>query len=189
MEEVFVCLWWYRILLVVIRSCWLRECLKASNNAFDIVFISFSFISAMRKVLAQASVGPEHKELVLKDLKSIFKRIKITLDILLQEENYQQEPTSHPQPLFKSYPYITLTIPNYEQHRECNLCLSQTSRKSTRATCCSASSSSSSPRATATRTSSSSATRRYSGSTAGTGTTASAAPSTARPSSPTSRTR
>lgn len=71
----------------------------------------------MRKVLAQASVGPEHKELVLKDLKSIFKRIKIPLDILLQEENYQQDQTSNTQPLFKSYPYITLTIPNYEQHR------------------------------------------------------------------------
>jgi hypothetical protein len=44
----------------------------------------------MRKVLAVASVGAEHKELVLKDLKSIFRRIKIPLDILLQEENTQE---------------------------------------------------------------------------------------------------
>lgn len=72
----------------------------------------------MRKVLAVASVGAEHKELVLKDLKSIFRRIKIPLDILLQEEKTTQE-NEHPSHhiLFKSYPYITLTIPNYEQHR------------------------------------------------------------------------
>jgi len=38
----------------------------------------------MRKVLAVASVGPQHKELVLKDLKNIFKRIKISVDVLLQ---------------------------------------------------------------------------------------------------------
>lgn len=72
----------------------------------------------MRKVLAVASVGTEHKELVLKDLKSIFRRIKIPLDILLQEEYAQGTPSSSGT-LFKAYPYITLTIPNYEQHREC----------------------------------------------------------------------
>jgi hypothetical protein len=38
----------------------------------------------MRKVLAVASVGIEHKELVFKDLKIIFKRIKIAIDVLLQ---------------------------------------------------------------------------------------------------------
>jgi hypothetical protein len=38
----------------------------------------------MRKVLAVASVGIEHKELVFKDLKSIFKRIKISVETLLQ---------------------------------------------------------------------------------------------------------
>ena len=38
----------------------------------------------MRKVLAVASVGIEHKELVFKDLKHIFKRIKITIETLLQ---------------------------------------------------------------------------------------------------------
>jgi hypothetical protein len=76
----------------------------------------------MRKVLAVASVGVEHKELVFKDLRSIFKRIKIPLDILLQEEYAQGETqtnTTTSRPLFKAYPYITLTIPNYEQHREC----------------------------------------------------------------------
>lgn len=73
----------------------------------------------MRKVLAVASVGAEHKALVLKDLKSIFRRIKIPLDILLQEEKTteQHEHASDHHTLFKSYPYITLTIPNYEQHR------------------------------------------------------------------------
>lgn len=75
----------------------------------------------MRKVLAVASVGVEHKVLVLKDLKTIFKRIKIPLDILLQEEYAQEgaQLTNSSTTLFKSYPYITLTIPNYEQHREC----------------------------------------------------------------------
>jgi hypothetical protein len=69
----------------------------------------------MRKVLAVASVGVEHKQLVLKDLKNIFKRIKISLDVLLQEENTQLdgEQNNKNEPLLKSYPYITLTIPNY----------------------------------------------------------------------------
>lgn len=40
----------------------------------------------MRKVLAIASVGQEHKELVFKEIKRIFRRIKISLDTLLQEE-------------------------------------------------------------------------------------------------------
>jgi len=89
---------------------------NTSNNHF-ISFISFD----MRKVLAVASVGTEHKELVLKDLKSIFRRIKIPLDILLQEEYAEAEKgtPSSSGTLLKAYPYITLTIPNYEQHREC----------------------------------------------------------------------
>jgi len=69
----------------------------------------------MRKVLAVASVGPEHKELVLKDLKTIFKRIKISMDVLLQEEMDQQNEgnSTNGTILLKSYPYITLYIPNY----------------------------------------------------------------------------
>jgi hypothetical protein len=69
----------------------------------------------MRKVLAVASVGPEHKELVLKDLKNIFKRIKISMDVLLQEEMHQQneDNSANGTILLKSYPYITLFIPNY----------------------------------------------------------------------------
>lgn len=73
----------------------------------------------MRKVLAVASVGPEHKELVFKEIKKIFRKVRIPLDVLLQEE------TSHNQGqiiengnVFRSYPYITLTVPNYEQHRQ-----------------------------------------------------------------------
>ena len=88
----------------------------------------------MRKVLAVASVGIEHKQLVLKDLKNIFKRIKISLDVLLQEENTQLdgEQNNKIEPWLKSYPYITLTIPNYEQHRDCNFVLIQILKKSTR---------------------------------------------------------
>lgn len=69
----------------------------------------------MRKVLAVASVGPEHKELVLKDLKTIFKRIKISMEVLLQEEMDQQNEcnSTNGTILLKSYPYITLYIPNY----------------------------------------------------------------------------
>jgi hypothetical protein len=74
----------------------------------------------MRKVLAVASVGIEHKELVFKDLKTIFKKIKISMDTLLQEELLQSTSSNLDSTnVFKSYPYITLTIPNYEQHREC----------------------------------------------------------------------
>ena len=104
----------------------------------------------MRKVLAVASVGSEHKELVLKDLKSIFRRIKIPLDILLQEEYAQTEKgtTSSTNTLLKAYPYITLTIPNYEQHRECTSFHTQISRKFTRITSSSANSSFSSHRGT-----------------------------------------
>ena len=40
----------------------------------------------MRKVLAVAAVTAEHKELVLRDLKKIFRRIKITPEVLLKEE-------------------------------------------------------------------------------------------------------
>jgi len=70
----------------------------------------------MRKVLAVASVGVQHKELVLKDLRNIFKRIRISEEVLLQEEIQQNvsHNNSSDRILFKSYPYITLTIPNYE---------------------------------------------------------------------------
>jgi len=96
----------------------------------------------MRKVLAVASVGCEHKELVLKDLKKIFKRIKISPDVLLQEEfnNKDASNTGSSTLLFKAYPYITLTIPNYEQHRECNSFLIKIWKKSTKTMFCSASS-------------------------------------------------
>jgi hypothetical protein len=39
----------------------------------------------MRKVLAVASVGVEHRELVYKEIKKIFRRTRISLDVLLQE--------------------------------------------------------------------------------------------------------
>lgn len=69
----------------------------------------------MRRVLAVASVSIQHKEMVLKDLNNIFKRIKIPQEILLQEEMPQNcSPDNNNRPLLKSYPYITLTIPNYE---------------------------------------------------------------------------
>jgi glycine cleavage system regulatory protein len=63
----------------------------------------------MRKVLAIASVSSEHKQLVLKDLTQIFKKIKITINELLQEEI---DNNSNTYPL-NNYPYISLTIPNY----------------------------------------------------------------------------
>ena len=73
----------------------------------------------MQKVLAVASVGSEHKELVFKELKKIAKKIKISLEILLQEEIMNANCCSADNGnIFKSYPYITLNIPNYEQHRE-----------------------------------------------------------------------
>ena len=58
------------------------EFITLNNISFHFSFI----LVLMRKVLAVASVAEQHKELVLKDLKTIFKRIKIPLDILLQEE-------------------------------------------------------------------------------------------------------
>lgn len=74
----------------------------------------FFFYSPMRKVLAVASVGTEHKELVFKELKKIFRRIKISLDVLLQEEAAHSRTTLIENGnVFSSYPYITLTIPNY----------------------------------------------------------------------------
>jgi len=71
----------------------------------------------MRKVLAVASVAFEHRELVFKELKKIFKRIKISLDILLQEETLKSQLPAENGNVFNNYPYITLTIPNYELHR------------------------------------------------------------------------
>lgn len=75
----------------------------------------------MRKVLAVASVGPEHREIVFKEIKKIFRRTKISLNILLQDELVNSvSKTIENGNVFASYPYITLTIPNYEQHRRCN---------------------------------------------------------------------
>ena len=75
----------------------------------------------MRKVLAVTSVSSDHKELVLKELKNIFKKLKISLEVLLQDELANQPPNEslNLSTAFKSYPYITLCIPNYEAHREC----------------------------------------------------------------------
>ena len=82
-------------------------------------FHFFFYIVIMRKVLAVASVAFEHRELVFKEIKKIFKRLKISLDILLQEETIKSQIPPENGNIFKSYPYITLTIPNYEQHRQC----------------------------------------------------------------------
>lgn len=80
----------------------------------------------MRKVLAVASVEVQHKELVFKELKKIFRKIKIPLDILFQEELSNFDQNIDNGNVFKSYPYITLTIPNYEQHRLCTFYSIQT---------------------------------------------------------------
>lgn len=75
----------------------------------------------MRKVLAVASVGAEHREIVFKEIKKIFRKTKISLNVLLQDElvNSVTKIVENGN-VFASYPYITLTIPNYEQHRRCN---------------------------------------------------------------------
>lgn len=105
----------------------------------------------MRKVLAVASVGTEHKELVFKELKKIFRRIKISLDVLLQDEMaHSSSGIIENGNVFHSYPYITLTVPNYEQHRQCNTPPIQISKRPTKTTFSSASSSSSSLKATTT---------------------------------------
>ena len=97
-------------------------------------FHFFFYIVIMRKVLAVASVASEHRELVFKEIKKIFKRLKISLDILLQEETMKSQFPPENGNVFKSYPYITLTIPNYEQHRECTYFTIQISKKYTKIT-------------------------------------------------------
>ena len=67
----------------------------------------------MRKVLAIAAVSFEHRELVFKELKKIFRKIKISLDTLLQEEIALSQQLPENGNIFQSYPYITLTVPNY----------------------------------------------------------------------------
>lgn len=130
----------------------------------------------MRKVLAVASVGTEHKELVFKELKKIFRRIKISLDVLLQEEAANSATSLIENGnVFRSYPYITLTIPNYEQHRQCTSPPIQTFKRPTRTTYSSASSFYSSPKATTTMNSSTTGTKKFSNDNAGTGTTQSVA--------------
>lgn len=73
----------------------------------------------MQKVLAVAAVGSEHKELVFKELKKIAKKIKVSLEILLQEEIINANAYSADNGnILQSYPYITLNVPDYEQRRE-----------------------------------------------------------------------
>jgi hypothetical protein len=88
----------------------------------------------MRRVLAIASVGHEHRELVFKEIKRIFRRIKISLDTLLQEETFKSQLPPDNGNVFSSYPFITLTIPHYEQNRECTFDLTQISKRDTKIT-------------------------------------------------------
>ena len=74
----------------------------------------------MRKVLAVAAVTADHKELVLRDLKKIFRRIGISPHTLLSEEILDSSaPTLDSSNVFRAFPYILLTIPDYEKHRLC----------------------------------------------------------------------
>ena len=138
----------------------------------------------MRKVLAVASVEVQHKELVFKELKKIFRKIKIPLDILLQEELSKFDQNIDNGNVFKSYPYITLTIPNYEQHRLCTLCLTQIYKKYTKTTSSSVNSCSLFPKAPTTTNWSSTETKTSSSNTLEVGITQSVAHSTALQPSP-----
>ena len=69
----------------------------------------------MQRLLAVASIEIKHVDLIFKEIENISKRTKISTEILLQGQIYPHSPVLDSS-AFKSYPYITLTIPNYEKH-------------------------------------------------------------------------
>lgn len=68
----------------------------------------------MRQILAITSVNLQHKQLIFDDLKNISRKTRLPLDTILQEELVSLESALLENRFpFKSFPNITLTIPNY----------------------------------------------------------------------------
>ena len=88
----------------------------------------------MKQILAITSLNYEHKNLILDELKQLSRGIRVPLATILQEELKTTHTTLLENTItFKSFPYITLSIPNYEElrnrtHNAMKMCRISTNR-------------------------------------------------------------
>ena len=93
------------------------------NEKNEIIIIK-TYKQQMKKVLAILAVNPDYVEFAIPELKSLLSKLPIPFTTLFSEsmplpdKNYQ---ISHK--VIKNFPYVTLTVPNFDQHRDCK-CLS-----------------------------------------------------------------
>ena len=80
----------------------------------------------MQRVLCFLTVNPDFVEFAIPELKALLTTCPVPLEVLFQEELQAKDlPPSHlvNEASFKQFPFVVLTVPDFESHRTCNACL------------------------------------------------------------------